>query len=139
MAQLQTGAALPTKKGARKYQHAVLKVDMTPMVDLGFLLITFFIFTTTIASPNATDLIMPKEGPPIDVKESNALTLLLDSNDKVFVYEGDWNKAQNNKVVETNFLDKEALRKMITSKQAALGGNKEQLMVLIKTCSRKPV
>ena len=132
MAQLQTNGIHPSKKKARNYQHAVLKVDMTPMVDLGFLLITFFIFTTTLASQKATDLVMPKEGPPIDLKESNALTLLLDSNEKVYVYEGAWKAGNNNSITHASFNDKETLRKLLTEKQAVLGSNKAQLMVLIK-------
>lgn len=132
MAQLQTNVARHPKKGARQYRPAVLKVDMTPMVDLGFLLITFFIFTTTLASQKSTDLVMPKEGPPTHVKESNALTLLLDREENVYVYAGSWDEGNNTQIVERSFKNKEALRQIITTKQAALGSNRAQLMVLIK-------
>lgn len=50
----------PTSTHKRKFHP--LKIDMTPMVDIGFLLITFFIFTATISQPGITKLIMPANG-----------------------------------------------------------------------------
>jgi biopolymer transport protein ExbD len=67
-------------------------VDMTPMVDLGFLLITFFIFTTTMAQPTAMNLFMPKDVDKPEeqnkVKESGAFTIMLGKQDVVYYYEG---------------------------------------------------
>ena len=58
--------------------HRSLKVDLTPMVDLGFLLITFFILTTSMSQLTATHLIMPKDtdGPKILVQQSAVLNVL---------------------------------------------------------------
>lgn len=78
-------------KGAGKgRKKSSTRVDMTPMVDLGFLLITFFMLTTTLSKQQIMQLNMPdKKDIPQDrpeVKESQAVTLLLGENDKVFWY-----------------------------------------------------
>ncbi len=69
------------------------KVDMTPMVDLGFLLITFFILTTSMSKPKRMELAMPdkNEDPKkqeMKVKESHTVTILLDEKDKIYWYRG---------------------------------------------------
>jgi biopolymer transport protein ExbD len=96
-----TGTQPLPAPGKRKL-HSV-KIDMTPMVDLGFLLITFFIFTTSMAEPKITKLLMPKDGRETNVPQSKALTVLLDKN-KVYVYAGQWKDAiASNAVVQTTY------------------------------------
>src|SRR5204863_7495715 len=78
--------------GVKKAKKLSTRVDMTPMVDLGFLLITFFIFTATMKSPTTMDLNMPKESDQKDetkIKQSGALTILLGKDDHVYYYEGE--------------------------------------------------
>lgn len=78
--------------GVKKAKKLSTRVDMTPMVDLGFLLITFFIFTATMSSPTTLDLNMPKDTEKENetkVKQSGALTILLGKNDQVYYYEGE--------------------------------------------------
>jgi biopolymer transport protein ExbD len=95
MASIDSGGGDSHKKGpgVKKAKKLSTRVDMTPMVDLGFLLITFFIFTATLSSPTTMDLNMPKESDKKEdetkVKQSGALTVMLGKNDQVYYYEGE--------------------------------------------------
>jgi len=121
----------PLSVGSSRKKSHPDKIDMTPMVDLGFLLITFFIFTATLSQPSVTKLIMPKEGPTSDVKASEALTLLL-KKDKAFVYEGLWDDAlKRASIVEASYDLKSGIGQQIREKQKRLAA-KDALVVLIK-------
>jgi len=67
-------------------------IDMTPMVDLAFLLLTFFMLTTTFSKPKTMEINMPvKPDKPEEeqkIKESQALTILLSANNKIVWYTG---------------------------------------------------
>lgn len=79
--------------GVKKAKKLSTRVDMTPMVDLGFLLITFFIFTATMQEPKAMNINMPKdpEKPEEEMltKKSGALTIMLAKNNIIYYYEGE--------------------------------------------------
>ncbi|NDV69722.1 biopolymer transporter ExbD [Dysgonomonas sp. 25] len=91
MASVDTGGG-EQKKG--KPQQKTLRVDFTPMVDMLMLLITFFMFCTTLAKPQVMDIVMPsddktlKEEEKDQVKASKAITVLLGQDDKVYYYTG---------------------------------------------------
>jgi biopolymer transport protein ExbD len=95
MASIDSGGGDNHKKGpgVKKAKKLSTRVDMTPMVDLGFLLITFFIFTATMSSPTTLDLNMPKDTNKDEeqtkAKQSGALTVMLGKADQVYYYEGE--------------------------------------------------
>ncbi len=94
MAEMDTSGGGKHKKGpgVKKGTKKSTRVDLTPMVDLGFLLITFFIFTTTMSQPTAMKLFLPKDVKNPDeqnkAKESAVITLMLGKDDKIYYYEG---------------------------------------------------
>jgi biopolymer transport protein ExbD len=129
MASLDSGGDDGHKKGpgVKKAKKMSTRVDMTPMVDLGFLLITFFIFTTTMAQPTAMNLFMPKDVEKPDdqnkVKETGAFTILLGKSDQVYFYEG----MDPTKLQASNF---KLIREEIMKKKQ--NTNPEDLVVIIK-------
>src|SRR5580698_5889206 len=76
-------------KGGVRSKKMSTRVDLTPMVDLAFLLITFFMLTTSLNKPKAMDLNMPKklDEKKQDVKESQVLNVLLAGGDTIWYYE----------------------------------------------------
>ncbi|MEP7373876.1 MAG: biopolymer transporter ExbD [Chitinophagaceae bacterium] len=120
------------------------KTDMTPMVDLGFLLISFFVMTTELSKPRVASLNMPAEGPPIELGNSNALTVLLAGNDNVYYYHGNWREAvAENDIIKTSLNSPDGLRKVIIEKKEWLDAHDSKegrngLMMLIKSTQETP-
>jgi biopolymer transport protein ExbD len=87
MAELDTSGGGKKGGGKVRSKKQSTRVDLTAMVDLAFLLITFFILTTTLQKPKAMDLVMPdkdeKTDPHLAVKESTTMTILLGSNNQL--------------------------------------------------------
>lgn len=145
MAQIENTANMRKGRSFSHNKKQILRIDMTPMVDLGFLLITFFVFTTTMSTPKATDLFMPKDDliNPQPLPNSLALSLLLDDNNKVYYYHGDFNEAANaNKIFETNYSTYDGIGKVIRQKQQDIDASgkfadgRKGLMLLIKPTSK---
>ena len=131
MADLDTSSSGGKKgPGVKKGKKLSTRVDLTPMVDLGFLLITFFIFTTTMSQPTAMRLFLPKDTEKVEeqnkVKETGALSLLLGNDNKIFYYEGQLSDDGSN-FQETNF---EGVRQVIVNKKRST--NAEDFVVVIK-------
>ena len=89
MAETQQKAAGPDKGGKRRTKKMSTRVDMTPMVDLAFLLLTFFMLTTTFAKSNVMELTMPvKSNEPTNVTPSKAMTIILGKGHQVHYFFG---------------------------------------------------
>ena len=132
MAELGSNEYSP-KKGNKRMIKKSTRIDLTPMVDLGFLLITFFVFTTTLAQPTVMKVDMPvgKDGGD-PVCESCVITVILDSNNIIRYYEGD-NK-YNPVVNETSF-SHDGIRNILLQKKRAVKisrGSEDAFMLIIK-------
>lgn len=133
MAEMDTSSGGGHKKGpgVKKAVKKSTRVDLTPMVDLGFLLITFFVFTTTMSQSTAMNMNEPKDSKDeqVKVKESGAMTILLGKADQVYYYFG---QLDPNKISEqfksTNFKD---VRQIITDKKKSTP--EDDLMYVIKS------
>lgn len=137
MAEINTNTTTRGQKGGRRSKKLSTRVDMTPMVDLGFLLITFFMLTTTLSKPKAMNLAMPKEDKdhPAPLAESKALTVILQGNNRIAYYEGMGNDPVHPPVIKhTTFATINGLRAVLINKrkQVLAYAGKNDLMVLIK-------
>lgn len=107
MAEMNTNSNHGGNKKKGKPSKTVLRVDFTPMVDMNMLMITFFMFCTTLAAPQVMDIVMPtknvEEINSTQTPESTTVTLLLSANDEIFYY---WGKP---KYDTPNFLQKTTL------------------------------
>ena len=131
MAEIETKRSNEKKKRVNKKST---RVDLTPMVDLGFLLLTFFVFTSTIATPKAMDLLMPKDDKITKdpVCESCVLTVLLDKNNRIKYYEG---AIENNPPVKETGFAPEQIRTVLMQKKAnveKVRGSANQFILIIK-------
>jgi len=94
MAELNTGDGGGKKGGKVRSKKSNAKVDLTAMVDLAFLLITFFMLTTTLSKPQSMSLGLPdkeddkNKDKPIKVDENRTMTILLGDNNKMTYYMG---------------------------------------------------
>src|SRR5688572_15589686 len=143
MAQIENSASGRKGQSFSHTKKQAIRIDMTPMVDLGFLLITFFIFTTTISTPSVTDLFMPKVGDQMPLPKSLAVTFVLDENDKIYFYEGDFNEAlEANEIFATTYSTYTGMGNVIRQKQKDIDASgkfadgRKGLMVLIKPGSK---
>ncbi len=129
MAEMDTSSGGGHKKGpgVKKSKKLSTRVDLTPMVDLGFLLITFFIFTTTMSQPTAMKLNLPKDTDKPDeqnkLKESAALTVMPSKQNMVYYYEG----LDPSKLLQSTF---KGIRDIILDKKRRT--DPKDFMVIIK-------
>lgn len=121
MAEIVDNGGADDGKKKKRPKKGSTRVDMTPMVDLGFLLLTFFVLTSTFSKPKVMSLVYPAKT-PIDVPEdpaqlvNNAITFLV-TKDRVFYYEGEFNPKNGPKtqLTESNF-GPDGVRKLLADK-----------------------
>jgi biopolymer transport protein ExbD len=108
------------KKGKKKKKRRLgVKIDNTPMVDVAFLLLTFFMLTTTMNRPQTMEINLPPEKTTVEVAQSNLLTLLVKEDGSIY-----WNMSTD-KPVKVEYKD---LRALMVRQSAA----NPKLITLIK-------
>ena len=136
MAEMDTSSGGGHKKGpgVKKAKKLSTRVDLTPMVDLGFLLVTFFVFTTTMTTSTAMNMNEPKDDNPeeqMKVKNSGAMTILLGKADQIYYYYGQLDpNTLSEQFKSSNFKD---IRGLIVDKLKATPI--DDLMYIIKSDS----
>jgi biopolymer transport protein ExbD len=124
------------KGGKKRSKKMSVHLDMTPMVDLAFLLLTFFMLTTTFSKPQTMEINMPvkpdNEDEQIALKASNAMTIILGENDNLYYYFGLGDPAENPEVLKSDY-SANGIRKVLISPQVR--GN-EKMTVLVKAMEK---
>lgn len=99
MAEIADDGGGGKKGGKKRAKKQSTRIDMTPMVDLAFLLLTFFVLTSSFNKPKSMELTFPvppehpEDQPPI----KNGITFLLTKDDKIFYYEGEFRAKADDK------------------------------------------
>lgn len=110
------------------------KPDMTPLVDLGFLLITFFMYTTTFSTPNMFTFVQPHADGKAPIKLSNTLTFVLGENNELYYHQAEVNKIQKEDLLKVDF-STNAIGKLLVMKRNS--ANKvENFTVIIKPSAK---
>ena len=141
MAELNTGDSSGKKGGKVRSKKQNSKVDLTAMVDLAFLLITFFMLTTSLSKPQSMDLGMPEKDskiPPILIADARTMTILVGPDNKLKMYMGQFVsplEAPKDVTYGKNGIRKDILAKL-KSVPEVMGDPKKGLIVLIKASKK---
>jgi biopolymer transport protein ExbD len=130
MAEMQVEDKGKKGKKPKQKKHAT-RVDLTPMVDLGFLLITFFMLTTSMLKPQTMEISVPskddiKEEDQNKVKASQAITVLLGKENKLYYYFGAEENGVDPELILSNY-SSEGIRQMLLTRNAEVMRNVNQL------------
>ena len=128
MAEISQDSGSHKKGGKKRSKKLSTKIDLTPMVDLGFLLITFFMLATTLIKPQTMEIAMPsnkkvEEQDKTVAKASQAVTLILGKNNAIFFYFG---KTEGAKIEKTTYAA-DGLRKILLEKNYDVAKQVEDL------------
>ncbi|MFN0202291.1 MAG: ExbD/TolR family protein [Bacteroidia bacterium] len=116
MAEMVGGGGGGHKKGGPKSKKKSTRIDMTAMVDVAFLLLTFFVLTATMTNSNVMDMVLPpkiegEKPPEVDVDQEKVITFVLEKDNKVKFWRGECSK---DSVHETDY-SSEGIRKIIST------------------------
>lgn len=132
MAEIQTTSS-SKQKGVKRLIKKSTRVGLTPMVDLGFLLITFFVFTSALSKPKVMDIVTPMDSDnPTNICESCVLTVLLEKDNSIKYYEGV--PSESTTLQQTAFSE-EGIRSVLIKKREAVKqvrGTADDMVVIIK-------
>lgn len=118
MAELNTdsGGGHGKKGGKPHAKKQSTRIDMTPMVDLAFLLLTFFMLATTFNKPQTMEVNMPvpneQNEAPTKFQADLTITILVGGNNKLFYYNGMFDPADPGKILKTDY-SKDGIRKIL--------------------------
>lgn len=125
------------KGGKVRSQKQPPHVDLTPMVDLAFLLITFFMLVTTFNKPNVMDLGLPAKPkdnmpkpPPTEIDLSNSISLIIGKDNRIFYHQLDQAGLNDQTLKETSF-DREGITQVIQQAKAR-AKDQSKFTVIIK-------
>jgi Biopolymer transport protein ExbD/TolR len=150
MAELNTGDDGGGKKGSKKVRSkkSNAKVDLTAMVDLAFLLITFFMLTTSLSKPQSMDLGLPDKNDSTDVDQNikvdqrRTVTIILGDNNKVKWYHGLLDAPEPGGAPADATYGKDGIRKEILKRVKSIpqvtGDKNKGMIVIIKPTKKKP-
>lgn len=131
MADISQDSGGKKKGGKPKGKKMSTRIDFTPMVDLGFLLITFFMLTTTMSKPQTMEISMPAKDVPKDnqqkVNINKAITIIMGKNDKVFYYFGTRTSAGVDPKVEVSNYTAKGLREMLLRRNLTVHNKIQEL------------
>lgn len=118
-------------KGGKKSKprRMNLRVDFTPMVDMNMLLITFFMFCTTLSTPQIMDIVVPtkdKSDDPTLLSDKKVITLILDEQNKIYYYAGMPNYEDYTSLKVTDFSDS-GLRNILLDRNGDLSEKSREL------------
>ena len=148
MAELNTGDSGGKGKGGKvRSKKSGAKVDLTAMVDLAFLLITFFMLTTTLSKPQSMDLGLPDkskddtDSTKINVDQRRTVTIILGKDNKIKWFHGLLDSPEPNGAPQSSTYGKEGIRKELLKRVVSVPqvtGDKEKgLIVIIKPQKRQ--
>jgi biopolymer transport protein ExbD len=133
------GATPELPKRHKKSRHLSIKrvgirLDMTPMVDVAFLLLTFFMITTTFRRPQTIEITLPKESlkrKEFKVLESNILQLAVNRNQDIFYKAGsDSVKPVGSEKLQSLFIDQS--ERNLSQNEGATFKDRYKLIVVVK-------